>query len=134
MNITTRSRYALRALADIATHEGDRPVRRIEVANRQRISPDYLEQIFVLLRQADIVKSIRGPGGGYRLTRHAQNITVWDVVSAVEDKLDLLPCIDRKYICRMRENCMTRGFWNELQTLIEDKLKMTTILDLSNSI
>ncbi|MFK7835767.1 MAG: Rrf2 family transcriptional regulator [Sulfitobacter sp.] len=90
MKLSTKGRYAMVALADIALHPGDTLVTLGDIAERQSISLPYLEQLFVKLRRADLVASVRGPGGGYRLARPASDIRVVDVLSAVDETVDAM--------------------------------------------
>ena len=85
MKITTRGQYAMVALMDVAHHEKDGPVRLMNVQNRQKISQHYLEQLFLKMRRAGILKSVRGPGGGYMLNKPKQEITVKEILKAVKD-------------------------------------------------
>jgi len=90
MKLSTKGRYAMVALVDIATHSGGAPVTLGDIAQRQDISPPYLEQLFVKLRRGDLVQSVRGPGGGYRLARPASEIRVVDVLQAVDETVDAM--------------------------------------------
>ena len=90
MKLSTKGRYAMIALTDLANHGGDRLVSLSEIAERQDISLAYLEQLFVKLRRAEIVESVRGPGGGYRLARSLERIRVSEILSAVDETMDAL--------------------------------------------
>jgi Rrf2 family iron-sulfur cluster assembly transcriptional regulator len=90
MKLSTKGRYAMVALADIALQSGDRLVSLGDIAERQQISLPYLEQLFVKLRRAELVSSVRGPGGGYRLARPASDIRVVDILSAVDENVDAM--------------------------------------------
>ena len=90
MKLSTKGRYAMIALTDLANHGGDRLVSLSEIAERQDISLAYLEQLFVKLRRAEIVESVRGPGGGYRLARPLERIRVSEILSAVDETMDAL--------------------------------------------
>ena len=90
MKLSTKGRYAMIALADIALQPGDRLVSLSEISQRQNVSLPYLEQLFVKLRRADLVASVRGPGGGYRLARDANGIRVSDILAAVDETVDAL--------------------------------------------
>jgi Rrf2 family transcriptional regulator, iron-sulfur cluster assembly transcription factor len=133
MNFTTKSRYALRAVVDIAIHQGKTglPIRRMDIGNREGVSQDYLEQILVRLREARIVESVRGPGGGYRLIRTPESITVWDVISAAEDHLDNIPCnADEEPACGRWEHCLVRPVWKHLKQTIRQEMQGFTIADI----
>ena len=90
MKVSTRGRYGLRALVDMAIHSGDAPISLVQVANRQKISLNYLEQVFGTLRKAGIVSSIKGAGGGYKLARAAEEITVREVLEALEGEFSII--------------------------------------------
>ena len=93
MRISTRGRYALRAMVDVAQHSANEPVPRQEIAARQEISADYVAQLFGQLQAAGLVEGVKGPGGGYRLTRDATAITAGDVVRAVEGPIAVVECV-----------------------------------------
>jgi Rrf2 family iron-sulfur cluster assembly transcriptional regulator len=133
MNFTTKSRYALRAVVDIAIHQGATglPIRRVDIGAREGVSQDYLEQILVRLREARIVESVRGPGGGYRLTRTPDEITVWDVIDAAEDHLDNIPCnADTEPVCGRWEHCLARPVWRRLRDVLRREMQAFSIADL----
>lgn len=133
MNFTTKSRYALRAVVDIAIHQGRTglPIRRMDIGNREGVSQDYLEQILVRLREAQIVESVRGPGGGYRLIRPPDAITVWDVIVAAEDHLDNIPCnIEEEPACGRWEHCLVRPVWKHLKQTLRREMQGFTIADI----
>ena len=92
MRLTTKGRFAVTALLDMAIHAGENPVSLTEIAERQSISVAYLEQLFGKLRRAGLVVSVRGPGGGYRLARGACEISAADIINVVEDNLDATQC------------------------------------------
>ena len=133
MNFTTKSRYALRAVVDIAIHQGKTglPIRRMDIGNREGVSQDYLEQILVRLREARIVESVRGPGGGYRLIRTPESITVWDVIAAAEDHLDNIPCnSNEEPACGRWEHCLVRPVWKHLKRTMREEMEGFTIADI----
>jgi len=134
MRITTKSRYALRAIVDIAMHQGPEkcPVRRIDTGERQGFSEDYLEQLLVKLRHAGIVTAVRGPGGGYRLSKAPSEITAWDIVSVVETKMDMIPCTsdDPEPDCALIENCKVKHLWRHIKNSLRRELQNVTIQDI----
>ena len=133
MNITTKSRYAIRALVDIAIHQQERglPVRRSDIGTRESFSQDYLEQILVRLRSARIVKSVRGPGGGYLLGRDPTEITLWEVMTASEDKLAVVPCLsDDDPRCGRHEHCSARPVWQHMFQVLEREMGAITLQDI----
>ncbi len=132
IRVSTKGRYALRAMVDLATHTDNGPVARRDIAERQDISADYVAQLFRPLQDAGLVEGIKGPGGGYRLTRAPGDIRVRDVVEAVEGPLALAPCEDRRQgtPCPRADHCATRGLWERLSEAITDLLDAYTLQDL----
>ena len=115
MRLTTKGRFAVTAMLDLALHGADGPVTLAEIAERQKISLSYLEQLFGKLRRRALVESVRGPGGGYHLARDASQLSVADIVRAVEEPLDSTQCGGREN-CRDSRRCMTHDLWEELNT------------------
>ena len=117
MRLTTKSRYGARAIFDIAYHSTGVPIQIKDISERQEIPPRYLEQIFHKLKKANIVKSVRGPGGGYVLAKDPQRITIGDVIQAVREPIDPVYCVDdgteRNEKCSRAEKCVTRLVWKE---------------------
>jgi Rrf2 family protein len=130
MHITTKTRYALRAILDIARHQGDLglPVRRIDIGTRERFSRDYLEQILGKLRDAGYVETIRGPRGGYRLKKDPSEISLWDILSVVENKMDLPPCLDGgRNTCKRTDHCDAAGVWRFVAKATREQFQKITI-------
>jgi Rrf2 family iron-sulfur cluster assembly transcriptional regulator len=121
MKLTTRGRYAVTAMLDLALHQRQGPVSLGEIADRQGISLSYLEQIFARLRRRDLVQSTRGPGGGYRLGRDATAISVADVIGAVDETVDATRCGGMQN-CQGDERCLTHDLWHDLSNRIQDFL------------
>jgi len=121
MKLTTRGRYAVTAMLDLALHEREGPVSLAEIAERQGISLSYLEQIFSRLRRRDLVCSTRGPGGGYRLARGTREISVADVIGAVDEVVDATRCGGMEN-CQGEERCLTHDLWQDLSHQIHDFL------------
>ena len=117
MRLTTKGRFAVTAMLDLALHGADGPVTLAEIAERQKISLSYLEQLFGKLRRRALVESVRGPGGGYHLARDASQLSVADIVRAVEEPLDSTQCGGREN-CRDSRRCMTHDLWEELNTTV----------------
>jgi len=118
MRLSTKSRYGLRALFDIAYHANQRPVQIQDIARRQDISPRYLEQIFQSLKRGGILKSKRGPQGGYMLAKPVADINVRDIVKATEGDLLLVDCTAKrgrrkKPTCNFDGSCITQTVWSE---------------------
>jgi len=122
----------LRAMVDLARHSGNGPVARRDIAARQDISADYVAQLFQPLQEAGLVEGVKGPGGGYRLTRDPAEIRVRDVVEAVEGPVVLAPCRDHREHgrCPHAEQCATRGLWDRLSRAMRDMLDSYTLQDL----
>jgi len=121
MKLTTRGRYAVTAMLDLALHQQHGPVSLAEIAHRQGISLSYLEQIFARLRRHGLVCSTRGPGGGYRLGRDAGAISVADVIGAVDETVDATRCGGMEN-CQGEERCLTHDLWHDLSHQIQDFL------------
>lgn len=126
MRLSTKSRYGLRAMFDIAYNCGSTPTQIQDISRRQQISPRYLEQIFQNLKRAGILKSKRGPQGGYALARKADEITVLEILNATEQDVLLVDCAGasskkrkRKGECPFEGNCVTQSVWKEATTLLD---------------
>jgi Rrf2 family transcriptional regulator, iron-sulfur cluster assembly transcription factor len=117
MRLTTKGRYAVTAMLDLAIHSDRRPVSLAEISKRQEISLSYLEQLFSKLRKADLVASIRGPGGGYQLGRALDTIYVAQIVDAVNESIDATSCAG-KGNCQQGEVCLTHHLWSDLSDQI----------------
>lgn len=134
MRITTTTRYGLRALFDIAYHGGGQPVQIKEISRRQKISQRYLEQIFNRLLKSRIVKSTRGPRGGYQLARDASEITIGDVINAAQEPIVPLGCLADdpacQDTCKLYDRCVTRLVWAKTQEILRDYFDSVTIADL----
>ena len=134
MKISTKSRYGLRAVFDIAYHSADLSARVKEISARQAISPRYIEQIFQKLKKAGIVKSIRGPSGGYYLAKKPEDITVGDVVRAAEGTIRLVECVGPEKnggkICDRVQKCVARDIWREAAGRLMAYLDSVTLQDL----
>ena len=134
MRLTTKSRYGSRAIFDIAYHSAGRPVQIKDISRRQEIPQRYLEQIFQKLKKAKIVKSVRGPGGGYVLAKDSGEITVGDIIQAVKEPIDPVFCVDNENNpnkkCRRANQCVTRLIWKEAGERITDYFNSVTINDL----
>ena len=115
MKISTKGRYGLRILLDIATHQDQGPVNIRDIARRQSISGKYLWQVINPLKGAGLVRSVRGAKGGYMLAREAADISVKDVVSVLEGPVTLVPCVDTPARCKRSDNCVAREAWAEIE-------------------
>ena len=117
MRLTTKGRYAVTAMLDLAVHAIDKPITLADISQRQGISLSYLEQLFAKLRKGELVTSARGPGGGYRLSREADGINVAEIIVAVDEKVDATRC-DRQGDCQDGEKCLTHQLWCDLSDQI----------------
>lgn len=130
MELNTRGRYAVMAMADLAKYGADRAVALPEIADRQQLSEAYLGQIFSQLRQAGLVESLRGRGGGYQLARPAIEIMVSDVMFAVDEQTRMTRCtVGSSVGCVGEERCLTHGLWAALSRHIEGFLSGVSIQD-----
>lgn len=129
MKLSTKGRYAVTAMLDLALHEKKHPVTLADISQCQEISLSYLEQLFSKLRKSGLVKGVRGPGGGYHLARSAEEITIADVVSAVDEKVDVTRCHGNEN-CQDGERCLTHDLWQELSKRIYEFLNTITLADL----
>lgn len=121
MRLTTKGRYAVTAMLDLALHYDEGPITLADISQRQGISLSYLEQLFSRLRKQGLVDSTRGPGGGYRLSRSAYEIPVADVISAVDEKVDTTRCGGLGN-CHDDKECLTHELWTELSQQIHEFL------------
>jgi Rrf2 family iron-sulfur cluster assembly transcriptional regulator len=117
MRLTTKGRYAVTAMLDLAIHYKDGPITLADISQRQGISLSYLEQLFARLRRRGLVDSARGPGGGYRLSRPATEIAVGDVITAVDEKVDATRCAGHGN-CQEDARCLTHELWTDLSNQI----------------
>lgn len=131
MKISTKGRYALRLMLDLALHDGDAPVRIKDIAARQDISDKYLEQIISSLNKAGYVKSIRGPQGGYKLARDPESYTVGMILRLTEGSLAPVACLDDEVnTCDRQETCATLKLWQMLDEAIKGVVDRVTLADL----
>jgi Rrf2 family iron-sulfur cluster assembly transcriptional regulator len=126
MKLSTKGRYAVTAMMDLAIHDKYGPVTLSEISQCQGISLSYLEQLFAKLRKSGLVEGVRGPGGGYRLARSAEQVTVADIISAVDEKLDATRCGGREN-CHQGRRCLTHELWSELSEQIFTFLEGITL-------
>jgi Rrf2 family transcriptional regulator, iron-sulfur cluster assembly transcription factor len=129
MKLTTRGRYAVTAMLDLAINGGPQPVSLADISGRQEISLSYLEQLFAKLRRGKLVTSARGPGGGYRLARSGTDIFVAQIIDAVDEAVDVTNC-QGKGNCHQGETCLTHDLWADLSGQIHDFLSQISLGDL----
>ena len=126
MRLTTKGRYAVTAMLDLSLNYEVGTITLADISDRQGISLSYLEQLFSRLRKQDLVSSTRGPGGGYTLSRSADEITILDVISAVDEKMDNTVC-EGKANCHDGQQCLSHELWTSLSQQIEDYLSGITL-------
>lgn len=126
MKLSTKGRYAVTAMMDLAIHDIDGPVTLSDISNCQGISLSYLEQLFAKLRQAGLVDGVRGPGGGYRLGKPPQSISVADIIMAVDESIDNTRC-QGNLDCNKGERCLTHHLWNDLSERLYEFLDEITL-------
>ena len=129
MRLTTKGRFAVTAMLDLALNATEGPVTLAGISARQKISLSYLEQLFGKLRRRELVESVRGPGGGYHLAREASRGSVADIVRAVEEPIDSTQCGGREN-CHDNQRCMTHDLWAELNTTVNGFLEGVKLSDL----
>ena len=129
MRLTTKGRYAVTAMLDLAFHSQIKPVTLTDIAARQTISLSYLEQLFARLRRANMVKGFRGPGGGYTLAGKATDINIADIIAAVDEPIDATKC-GGEANCQKEQACLTHDLWMGLSGQIRDYLKSITLAHL----
>ena len=118
MKLTTKGRFAVTAMLDLALHNATGPVALASISERQKISLSYLEQLFGKLRRRELVESVRGPGGGYNLARDAASVSIADIIRAVEEPLDSTQCGGRENCHGNNQRCMTHDLWEELNSTV----------------
>jgi len=117
MRLTTKGRYAVTAMLDLAIHFGKGPISLADISERQGISLSYLEQLFTKLRRKELVRSTRGPGGGYSLSRDAHDIAIAEIITAVDEKMDTTRCGGLAN-CQGDDRCLTHELWSSLSDQI----------------
>ncbi|MBW2148678.1 MAG: RrF2 family transcriptional regulator [Deltaproteobacteria bacterium] len=130
LRLTTKSRFGLRAIFDIAYHSIGKPIQIQDISRRQGIPPRYLEQIFRNLTKVRIVGSKRGPQGGYFLLKNCDEITIKDIINAGEGPIEIVPCTSSRGICHRDPNCTARFVWCETRDILSEFLESMTIADL----
>ncbi len=131
MKLTTKGRYAVTAMLDLSLHSGNGPVSLVEISDRQDISLSYLEQLFAKLRRKELVKSMRGPGGGYTLSRDPDDIAISNIIMAVDENLDVTNCGNAAGGCHEKnKRCLTHNLWLDLSHRIQNFLDEISLQDL----
>jgi Rrf2 family iron-sulfur cluster assembly transcriptional regulator len=129
MRLTTKGRFAVTAMVDLAMQHGSGPVTLAEISGRQKISLSYLEQLFGKLRRHRLVESVRGPGGGYNLARDMAKVSVADIILAVDEPIDATQC-GGKENCHDEQKCLTHDLWAALNDRIFSYLESVSLRDL----
>ena len=128
MRLTTKGRYAVTAMLDLAYHSEKRPVTLTDIAKRQQISLSYLEQLFARLRRSGMVEGVRGPGGGYQLSGNAGQISIADIIAAVDESIDSTRC-SGKGNCQNNQPCLSHDLWMGLSDQIRQYLASISLQD-----
>jgi Rrf2 family iron-sulfur cluster assembly transcriptional regulator len=128
MRLSTKGRYAVTAMLDLAIHDRKGPVTLADISNCQDISLSYLEQLFAKLRKSGLVKGVRGPGGGYRLARSGRDISIAQIIAAVDEKVDATQCSGEEN-CQKGERCLTHELWMGLSKRIYEFLDSISLED-----
>lgn len=129
MRLTTKGRYAVTAMLDLALHKNQGPVSLSDISSRQAISLSYLEQLFSKLRRCELVSSVRGPGGGYELKRGSDEIFIAQIIDAVDESVDTTKC-QGAGDCQGGETCLTHYLWEDLSEQIHTFLESISLADL----
>ena len=128
MKLTTKGRYAVTAVLDLAIHQHKGPVSLAAISERQSISLSYLEQLFSKLRRNDVVKSTRGPGGGYKLLKDPEDITISEIIVAIDENCQVASCEDADR-CKGEFQCLTHDLWQEISNEIRGFLDGITLAE-----
>mgnify|MGYP002713119167 FL=1 len=131
MRLSTKGRYGVTAMMDLAIHDNAGPVTLADISQCQGISLSYLEQLFAKLRKKGLVEGVRGPGGGYKLSRPADQISIADIISAVDEKVDVTAC-NNEGNCQEGEQCLTHELWVELSNRLYEFLSGITLAQFAN--
>lgn len=126
MQLTTKGRYAITAMLDLAANNTGKPITLDIISQRQNISLSYLEQLFAKLRHADLVKSVRGPGGGYLLNEREKDISLTQIIEAVDENIDLRRCKGLS-VCHSGKQCISHQLWCDVSEQIRDFLDTKTL-------
>lgn len=134
MKLSTKITYGVRALFDIAYHSCGKPAKVKDIARRQGISPRYIEQIFIDFKKHDIIKTVRGPNGGYLLAHEPGEISLGDIIKSIEGNIELVSCksvsTEETDECMIKKQCVTAPIWNELNDKISSFFNSISIQDL----
>lgn len=129
MMLTTKSRYAVMAVVEVAANNSGMPMKLADISANQTIPLNYLEQIFQMLKKAELVKSVKGPGGGYLLTNNSEQITIENIIDAVEENLKMTRCAKDKNCMKDGIHCQTHNLWKGLSRQIRNYFASISIAD-----
>ena len=130
MKISTKGRYGLRILMDLAIHESEKPRLIRDIAKSQQISEKYISRLVISLRKAGMIRSVRGVNGGFHLAVKPENITLLDVIEVMEGPLSIVDCVSAPKTCAKSGNCAPREIWCKLNENIRDLMRQTTLADI----
>ena len=130
MKISTKGRYGLRILLDLAIHQSEKPRLIRDIAKSQQISEKYISRLVIALRKAGMIRSVRGVNGGFHLAMKPEDITLLDVIEVMEGPLSIVDCVSMPKRCRLSDNCAPREVWSKLNEDIRDLMRSTTLADI----
>ncbi|MDH7598233.1 MAG: Rrf2 family transcriptional regulator [Sedimentisphaerales bacterium] len=131
MKVSTRTRYGIRAIIELAQRQADGPVQLRSISRHQGISEKYLEQLMTIMKGAGLIRSVRGARGGYMLARPASQITMDQVFRCLEGHVLLMECVKDASSCNRSSDCVARGLWSDLEQAMDKVLKEITLKDLA---
>jgi Rrf2 family protein len=132
MKISTKGHYAVQAMVDLATQPANHPVALSHISSRQNISLNYLEQLFLKLRKAKLVQSVRGPGGGYLLAKKPVEVSIGEIFEAVDENLILSDCVEDDAECSKTKNCLTQVLWQRVTNSLRTTLYSISLSEVCN--
>ena len=130
MKISTKGRYGLRILMDLALHQSDKPRLIRDIAKSQQISEKYISRLVISLRKAGMIRSVRGVNGGFHIAKKPEDITLLDVIEVMEGPLSIVDCVSTPKRCKLSENCAPREVWCKLNDDIRGLMRGTTLADI----
>jgi Rrf2 family iron-sulfur cluster assembly transcriptional regulator len=133
MRVTTKGRYALRAVVQLTRSFQGKPISIKQLADAEQLSPEFLEQIFFKLRKANIIASTRGPGGGFSLKKDAKDISVGEIFEAVGEGINLTPCTtipELEHVCTLQDGCKVHNFWADASAYVRDYFFSRSVADI----
>lgn len=133
MKISTKGRYGLRILMDLAIHESEKPRLIRDIAKSQQISEKYISRLVIALRKAGMIRSVRGVNGGFHIAMKPEKITLLDVIEVMEGPISIVDCVRTPKRCAMHENCAPREIWCQLNEDIRALMRRTTLADILDS-